>query len=91
MLKKTTITLTLALLCAVTAFAQTQQKQTPPAVGAPRNFAIPEIRRFDLPNGLKVRLVQYGEVPKVTVRLVTRPATSMKRRAKCGSPTSPAR
>ncbi|HEX6640809.1 MAG TPA: pitrilysin family protein [Thermoanaerobaculia bacterium] len=69
MLKKTTITLALALLCAITVTAQ--QKQAPPAVGPPRNFAIPEIRRIDLPNGLKVRLVQYGEVPKVTVRLVT--------------------
>ncbi len=63
-------TLALALLCAFSAFAQTA-KQAPPAPGTPRNFAIPEIRRFDLPNGLKVRFVQYGEVPKATIRLVT--------------------
>lgn len=43
----------------------------PPAPGTPRNFAIPEVRRFDLANGLKVRFVPYGEVPKVTIRLVT--------------------
>jgi predicted Zn-dependent peptidase len=48
-----------------------QTRQAPPAPGTPRNFAIPQIRRFDLPNGLKVRFVPYGEVPKVTVRLVT--------------------
>ena len=60
----------IALLLATSAFAQTT-KQTPPAPGTPRNFAIPEIRRFELPNGLKVRFVQYGEVPKTTIRLVT--------------------
>lgn len=47
------------------------QKQTPPQPGTPRNFAIPEVRRFELPNGLKVRFVPYGDVPKVTIRLVT--------------------
>ncbi|MDQ3280520.1 MAG: insulinase family protein [Acidobacteriota bacterium] len=57
-----------ALLFAISAFAQ---KQTPPAPAAPRNFAVPAIRRMDLPNGVKVRLVPYGDVPKVTVRLVT--------------------
>lgn len=57
------------LLTATSLFAQ--QKQTPPAPGTPRNFSIPAIRRFDLPNGLKVRFVPYGEVPKATIRLVT--------------------
>src|SRR5215212_10435193 len=61
------VTLAIALF-AVAAFAQ---KQAPPAPGTPHNFAIPEIRKFDLPNGLKVRFVPYGEIPKVTVRLVT--------------------
>ncbi len=56
------------LLTATSLFAQ---KQTPPEPGTPRNFSIPAIRRFDLPNGLKVRFVPYGEVPKVTIRLVT--------------------
>jgi zinc protease len=61
--------LSLTLFTAAAAIAQ--QKQAPPAPGTPRNFAIPAIRRMDLPNGLKVRFVPYGEVPKVTVRLVT--------------------
>ncbi|HEX7829502.1 MAG TPA: pitrilysin family protein [Thermoanaerobaculia bacterium] len=61
--------LSLTLFTAVAAIAQ--QKQAPPAPGTPRNFAIPAIRRMDLQNGLKVRFVPYGEVPKVTVRLVT--------------------
>jgi predicted Zn-dependent peptidase len=57
------------LLTATSLFAQ--EKQAPPAPGTPRNFSIPAIRRFDLPNGLKVRFVPYGEVPKATIRLVT--------------------
>jgi predicted Zn-dependent peptidase len=71
MLKKTILTLFIAFTCATTLTAQQQQKQQPPAPGTPRNFAIPEVRRFDLPNGLKVRFVSYGSVPKVAVRLVT--------------------
>lgn len=55
-------------LFATAAFAE---KQTPPAPAAPKNFAIPQVRKFDLQNGLKVRFVPYGEMPKVTVRLVT--------------------
>lgn len=59
----------LSLLLATSVLAQT--KQAPPAPGTPKNFTIPEIRRIELPNGLRVRLVQYGETPKATVRLVT--------------------
>ena len=61
----------IALACAASLAAQQPQKQKPPAPGTPRNFSIPEVRRFDLPNGLKVRFVAYGAVPKVAVRLVT--------------------
>lgn len=57
------------LLLAASAFAQT--KEAPPAPGTPKDFSVPAIRRIDLPNGLRVRLVPYGEVPKVTIRLVT--------------------
>ncbi|MDP9194981.1 MAG: insulinase family protein [Acidobacteriota bacterium] len=70
MLKKTILTLFIALFCATSLFAQAQ-KQKPPVPGAPRNFSIPEVRRFDLPNGLRVRFVSYGSVPKTSIRLVT--------------------
>jgi zinc protease len=70
MLKKTILTLFVALFCATSLFAQAQ-KQKPPVPGAPRNFAIPEVRRLDLPNGLRVRFVSYGSVPKASIRLVT--------------------
>lgn len=64
-----------ALMVLLLALAQTagapQERETPPTPGTPKDFAIPEIRRYELQNGLRVRLVQYGEVPKATVRLVT--------------------
>jgi len=66
-MKRTISALAIALFAAA-AFAQ--QKQAPPAPGAPKAFAVPEIRRVDLPNGMKVRFVPYGDVPKATVRLV---------------------
>jgi predicted Zn-dependent peptidase len=62
------------LLLAFTALGQpapTPAKEAPPAPGAPKPFSIPAIRRMELPNGMRVRLVDYGSVPKVAVRLVT--------------------
>lgn len=74
-----------ALLIASAAFAQTQQststtktttttvttttKELPPTAGPAKPFTLPAVTKFDLPNGLRVRLVQYGTVPKVSVRL----------------------
>ncbi|MBC8082356.1 MAG: insulinase family protein [Hymenobacter sp.] len=42
-------------------------KQAPPAGGTPRDFALPAKEEFVLPNGLKAKLVPYGQVPKVTM------------------------
>jgi predicted Zn-dependent peptidase len=47
-----------------------QQKQAPPAAGAPKDFVIPAPRRITLTNGLPVTLVPFGQVPKVSLRLV---------------------
>ena len=47
-----------------------QQKQHPPAPGAPKDFVIPSPKRFTLANGLPVTMVPFGQVPKVTIRLV---------------------
>ena len=47
-----------------------QQKQQPPAAGTPKDFVIPTPRRFTLGNGMPVTLVPFGQVPKVTVRVV---------------------
>jgi zinc protease len=48
------------------------QRQTPPEGSAPRDFQLAEPRELTLPNGLKVVLVEYGQVPKATVMLVVR-------------------
>jgi zinc protease len=47
-----------------------QQKQQPPPAGTPKDFLIPAPRRFTLDNSLPVTLVPFGQVPKVTIRVV---------------------
>jgi len=49
--------------------ATAQQKETPPAVGEPKAFRLPERRSFTLDNGMQVSMVPFGTVPKVYVRL----------------------
>ncbi len=48
------------------------QKQMPPEGGTPKDFTLPPATTFTLDNGLKVTLVQYGIVPKVSVSLSVR-------------------
>lgn len=62
------------ILCAlaVTAGPLLAQRQTPPEGSTPRDFQLAEPRELTLPNGLKVVLVEYGQVPKATVLLVVR-------------------
>ncbi len=48
------------------------QKQVPPAGGAPKDFNLPQKEVFSLTNGMNATLVPYGNLPKVTVRLVIR-------------------
>ena len=47
------------------------EKQSPPPAATPKPFTLPAVTRFELPNGLKVRMVQYGSIPKVGISLVT--------------------
>ena len=42
-------------------------KQAAPEGGTPRDFALPTKEEFTLENGLRARLVPYGQVPKVTM------------------------
>ncbi len=51
-----------------------RQKQAPPAAGTPKDFVIPSPKRFTLANGLPVTMVPFGQVPKVTIRLVVEAA-----------------
>ena len=59
------------LCCAALAGSvSAQPKQQPPPAGAPRRLHPAEAGRFTLPNGMPVTLVPFGQVPKVTIRLV---------------------
>ncbi|HEX3580595.1 MAG TPA: pitrilysin family protein [Thermoanaerobaculia bacterium] len=82
-MKLTLAALLAVLLTEGAAFAQTQtettktttttvtttMKELPPVAGPAKPFTLPAVKKFDLPNGLAIRLVQYGSVPKTTVRL----------------------
>src|SRR5262244_3170528 len=57
-------------VCALSLAAQ--QKQAPPAGGPPKPFNVPAHESYTLPNGMKVTLVPYGNLPKVTLSLVVR-------------------
>ena len=48
------------------------QKQTPPPGGPPKAFKVPAHETYTLANGMKVTLVPYGNIPKVTVSLAVR-------------------
>ena len=61
------VVLATALLVPISA---QEARQAPPAPGRPKNFTVPTPARFTLPNGLAVTLVPFGQVPKVTLRLV---------------------
>ena len=52
--------------------AAAQDKQAPPAGGPPKAFTVPVHESYALPNGMKVTLVPYGNLPKVTLSLVLR-------------------
>lgn len=52
--------------------AQEDEKQSPPEGGTPKDFTLPAKDTFELPNGLRVTMVQIGSVPKATVRIVVR-------------------
>jgi zinc protease len=52
------------------------QKQTPPAGGPTKPFTVPAQETYTLPNGMKVTLVPYGNLPKVTVTLMVSAGTA---------------
>jgi predicted Zn-dependent peptidase len=56
------------LFAAITASA----KQAPPAGGPPKAFKVPPREDFTLANGMKVTLVPYGSIPKLTVDVIVR-------------------
>ena len=66
------IAVLLVSMMPVAALAQGEKKQKPPEGGAPKPFTLPKKETFKLKNGMKVTLVPYGTVPKVTVSAVVR-------------------
>ena len=52
------------------AFTTNAQKQAPPQGTAPKPFTVPAHETYTLANGMKVTLVPYGKIPKVTVSAV---------------------
>ena len=62
---------TAALLLALSSLVSAEN-QSPPPVAAPKGFQVPAPRTFSLDNGMKVSLVSYGTMPKVTVQLAIR-------------------
>jgi predicted Zn-dependent peptidase len=45
------------------------QKQAPPEGGPPKAFTVPTNETYSLPNGMKVTLVPYGNIPKTAISL----------------------
>ncbi len=62
----------LALFALAAAAPLLAQKQAPPEPGKPKGFSVPAPHKFTLENGMAVTLVEYGTLPKVTVRLAVR-------------------
>jgi predicted Zn-dependent peptidase len=62
-------TVAAALGLALAASAAFAQKQSPPPPGTPKDFTVPSPTKLTLDNGLKVTLVPYGTIPKVTINL----------------------
>jgi zinc protease len=62
-------TLAIPMLVLSLAAVAAAQKQAPPEGGPPRAFTVPAHETYTLANGLKVTLVPYGNIPKVTVRV----------------------
>ena len=67
-IRKAVFMVVVTALCAAS-WAQAQ-KQTPPEGGPPKAFSIPARETYTLPNGLKVTLIPYGNIPKVTVDIM---------------------
>jgi len=70
----TTLAVAATVAIALAGASGAQQKQAPPAAGTPKDFVIPSPKRFTLANGLPVTMVPFGQVPKVTIRLVVEAA-----------------
>lgn len=60
-------TLALAMLAASTLGAQAPTREFPPPLSTPKPFLLPPKHELTLSNGMKVTLVRFGTVPKVSI------------------------
>jgi predicted Zn-dependent peptidase len=72
MMKMKIIVVSVFALAVFAISASAQEKQKPPAGGPPKPFNVPAHETYSLPNGMKITLVPYGNLPKVTLSLVLR-------------------
>jgi zinc protease len=75
-MKRVGITIFALAVLVLLAMPVCAQKQMPPAGGPPKAFTVPAHETYALPNGMKVTLVPYGNLPKVTLMLVVRAGTA---------------
>jgi zinc protease len=70
-MKNTSIRVSLLTFFTVAFFAgiTSAQKQAPPPGGQPKPFSVPAHQSYVLSNGMKVTLIPYGNIPKVTLDL----------------------
>lgn len=68
-MKKLIVSIAFLYTLVVSVFAQ---KQEPPAGGKAKDFQLSAKKEKLFPNGLKTTLVQYGNIPKVTVSLIVK-------------------
>ncbi len=59
----------IAVLAFLPFLLNAQEKELPPEGGTPKDFKIPEPDVLELDNGLKMVMVDYGIVPKVTIQM----------------------
>jgi zinc protease len=52
--------------------APSATKEKPPAGGPPKQFKLPAVEKFTLPNGLQVTLAPFGSIPKVMIDVTVR-------------------
>jgi predicted Zn-dependent peptidase len=62
----------IASLCLVGFITNAWAISEPPAAGTPRDFKLPEKTSFQLDNGLRVTMVPFGTVPKISMALRVR-------------------
>ncbi len=71
-MNRVTAALTAVVMVVILAGPGRAQRDTPPPGGEPKDLRLPPARTLTLDNGLSATLVEFGTLPKVTVRVVIR-------------------